>query len=307
MAGTKRLLAGIEAGGTKFVCAIAGRPGDILASVTIPTTSPDETFARALDFFVHEARARGAPIAGVGVAAFGPVGVDPRRADYGVVGATPKLKWRGADYRAGLAALGAPIAVDTDVAAAALAEARAAAAAGGDPRALLAYVTVGSGVGAGVARADGALSGATHYELGHIRPPKDETDAGFEGICPVHGDCLEGLASGPAVLARYGADLGRLGAGHEAIGREARYIAHIALTLTLAHAPHRIAFGGGVMAAPGLLARVREETRRLLNGYLQGPASGDLEDYIVAPLLAGSAGATGALWLAASAAAAARV
>jgi fructokinase len=299
---TQHLLAGIEAGGTKFICALASSPDGAAETASFPTGAPEETFARVIDFFTHEAARRGAAIAGVGVAAFGPVGVDAGAADYGVIGATPKLKWRGVDYRRSLSALAAPIAIDTDVAAAALAEARAE---GGGER-LVAYVTVGTGIGAGLARGGATLMGATHYELGHIRPQKDETDAGFEGVCPSHGDCLEGLACGPAIIARYGADLGRLGPAHEGLAREARYLAQLALTLTLAHAPHKIVFGGGVMKTPGLMDRVREETKRLLNGYMAGPSAGDLDEYITAPRLPDRSGAVGALLLAQRAAEAAR-
>lgn len=289
------MIGGIEAGGTKFVCAVARTPLDIVETATFPTKAPDVTIAQCLSFFEDAARAS-APIEAMGVAAFGPIGVDPQASDYGVVGRTPKPLWSGFDYRKALARLGAAVAVavDTDVNGAALGEWRFGAGRGYNT---VAYVTVGTGIGAGVVKDGRALVGARHAELGHIRPPRDAARDPFSGGCPFHGACLEGLASGPAILARWGTDLSALAPGHPAFDLEADYLAHLMLTITLAYAPERIICGGGVMKAPGLIERVREETHALVAGYVETGDSA-AAPYIAAPALGDRAGVIGALALA---------
>lgn len=287
------MLAGIEAGGTKFACAVGPSPTEIRRKATLETETPAATFAACREFFTRAAAEFGA-LEAIGVAAFGPVGVDPARGDYGVIGRTPKPSWAGANFLAELAPLGAPVVVDTDVNGAGLGEALFGA---GRGYASIAYVTVGTGVGAGVIAGGRPLVGARHYELGHIRPPHDRVRDPFAGACPYHGDCLEGLASGPAILARWGRDLSALGLAHAANDLEAEYIAHLMLTLTLAHAPARIIIGGGVVKAPGLLDKIRDKTRALIAGYVETPETDDAP-YIVAPALGDEAGVTGALALA---------
>lgn len=267
------MLAGIEAGGTKFACAVGPSPTEIRRKATMATETPAATFAACREFFTRAAAEFGA-LEAIGVAAFGPVGVDPARSDYGVIGRTPKPSWAGANFLAELAPLGA-----------------------GRGYASIAYVTVGTGIGAGVIAGGRPLVGARHYELGHIRPPHDRVRDPFAGACPYHGDCLEGLASGPAILARWGRDLSALGLAHAAHDLEAEYIAHLMLTLTLAHAPARIIIGGGVVKAPGLLDKIRDKTRALIAGYVETPETDDAP-YIVAPALGDEAGVTGALALA---------
>jgi fructokinase len=163
----------------------------------------------------------------------------------------------------------------------------------------LAYVTVGTGIGAGILKNGRSLSGTAHFEMGHIYPPHDyETDP-FPGRCPFHKDCLEGLASGPAIIDRWGITLSEMPAGHPAFALQAEYLAHLAVTIILTHMPERIIFGGSVMKAPGLMERLRAATRILLAGYLSGsPAGGDLVDYLVPPALGDHAGVTGALAMA---------
>jgi fructokinase len=287
------LLAGIEAGGTKIVCAVGRAPDDILSIATFPTETPEATLVRCMAFF-NEAAGKDGPIGALGICAFGPIGVDADASDYGVVGRTPKPHWSGFSYPTGFAALGAPIALDTDVNGAALAEWRFGA---GKGLSTIAYVTVGTGIGAGVVKNGRHLIGARHAELGHIRPPRDFGRDPFAGVCPYHGACLEGLASGPAIRARWGADLSALSPGGDAFDLEADYLADLMLTLTLGFAPDRIICGGGVMKAPGLLERVREKTRILIGGYVETPDSASAP-YITAPALGDRAGIVGALALA---------
>lgn len=192
------MLAAIEAGGTKFDCALGPSPDRIVAEATFPTGTPETTFALCRNFFAEAAALHGAPRA-LGVAAFGPLGVDPDASDYGVVGRTPKPSWAGANYLSAFAHQFDRVAVDTDVNGAGLGESAYGAARG---IRTVAYVTVGTGIGAGVLKDGKTLSGRTHYELGHIRPPRDPARDPFPGRCPSHGDCLEGLACGPAIVDR---------------------------------------------------------------------------------------------------------
>lgn len=282
------MLAGIEAGGTKFVCAYGETPESIIRTSTFPTETPETTFAACQSFF----QSAGVAFSAVGVAAFGPLGVDPAAIDYGVIGRTPKPHWAGAGYIEAFCGMAPTIAVDTDVSGAALAEQRFGA---GKGRRVVAYVTVGTGIGAGVVSEGRVLKGRGHYELGHIRPPHDRAKDPFAGRCPAHGDCLEGLASGPAIFDRWAADLSTLVPSHPAHALEAEYLAHLMLTLTLAHAPDVIVLGGGVAKAPGLIDKVRTRTDALIAGYVDMPE-------IAPPALGDRAGVVGALALAEDAA-----
>lgn len=287
----------VEAGGTKTVCAIADGAGALRARLALPTERPDQTFPRIRAFF-EEHISDGHALAAIGVAAFGPVDINPRSPSYGAILATPKPHWSGANFRDALTDLAPKIVVDTDVNGAGLGEWLYGA---GRGVGTLAYVTVGTGIGAGVLTNGHALSGFSHYEMGHIRPGRDCADP-FRGCCPYHGDCLEGLASGPAIAARWGAPLNALtdpDARAAAGDLEARYLAHLAWTLIVTHAPERIVFGGGVMKAPGLIDALRAHTRALVGDYLNHPVlAGDLSGYIVAPALGDDAGVTGAAALA---------
>ncbi|MEZ6001291.1 ROK family protein [Hyphomonas sp.] len=289
------MLGGIEAGGTKIVCAVGSSPDQILASQVIPTADPAASFQQVCAFF-DTAQATHGRIDSIGVAAFGPVDIDPGSPTYGTVQRTVKPGWAGASWVDGLSRLGCPFIVDTDVNGAALGEWRLGA---GKGYATLAYVTVGTGIGAGVLKNGRSMSGSGHYEMGHIYPPHDYESDPFPGRCPLHRDCLEGLASGPAITDRWGVTLSEVPAGHPAFALQAGYLAHLATTITLTHMPDRIIFGGGVMKAPGLMERLRAATRILLADYLSdGPASGDLAGYLVPPALGDEAGVTGALAMA---------
>jgi fructokinase len=279
----RALLGGVETGGTKVVCAVGTGPGDLRERVEFPTTGPEETLGRAVEFF----RAR--PIAALGVASFGPVDVHERSPTWGHVTATPKAGWSHTPVAPVLrAALGVPVGFDTDVGAAALGE-HLWGAGRGCP--LLVYVTVGTGIGSGIVAGGRPLRGLVHSEIGHVRVPHDRERDPFGGICPFHGDCLEGLASGPALAARWGRPASELAPDHAAWPLEAEYLALMCLDLACVISPHRIVLGGGVMHAPGLLDRVRRGLDDLLAGYVAAPD-------LAAPGLGGDAGVLGAIALA---------
>jgi fructokinase len=289
------LYGGIEAGGSKFVCAVGTGPGDVRAEVRFPTTTPEATIGRAIDFLIGQEAAHG-PLSAVGVASFGPLDPSPESPTYGFITTTPKPGWAHADFVGRLRArLACPIAFDTDVNAAALAEWRWGA---GRGLGVLVYLTVGTGIGGGIAVNGRPLHGLVHPEMGHARPPRDPADR-FAGVCPYHGDCLEGLSSGPAIERRWGAKAEDLPDDHPAWAMEAGYLAWEAANLACTVSPHRIVLGGGVMERASLFPRVRARTRELLAGYIRSPRiMGDIDGYIVPPALGSRAGVLGAIALA---------
>jgi fructokinase len=291
------LLGGIEAGGTKFVCTVGTGIDDVRAETRILTTTPADTLAAVVRFFEDAARAHG-PLAAIGVGAFGPIDLHQSSPTFGCITTTPKPGWAGTDIAGTLRrALGVPVAFDTDVNAAALGEWRHGAARGLDT---FVYLTVGTGIGGGGLVGGRLLHGLVHPEMGHLRVPHDPAADPFPGVCPFHGDCLEGLASGPAMAARWGAPAETFDADHPAWALEARYLALALHNIVCTLSPQRIVIGGGVMAQPALLPRVRAELTALLNGYVQAPAVIEqMAAYVVAPVLGGRAGVAGALVLAA--------
>lgn len=288
------LYGGIEAGGTKFVCMVGRGPDSIVAETTFPTAEPAETINRAIDFFRVSA---GGALAALGVASFGPVDLSPNSPTYGYITTTPKPGWAWTNIVGSLSsALNVPVVFDTDVNGAAYGEYRWGAARGLSPTV---YVTVGTGIGGGVISCRRPLHGLVHPEIGHMLIPHDRAADPFDGICPFHGDCLEGLASGPAIGRRWGQPAETLPPHHEAWSLEARYLGLAAVNLILCHSPLRVILGGGVMQQPGLIAMVREEVERLMAGYLQVPSvARELDRYIVPPALGGKAGVLGAIALA---------
>ena len=280
----------VEAGGTKFVLALADADGKLLDQTRIATTTPDATFAELKRWFGAAAARHGA-IAAFGVGSFGPIGIDPARADYASFTTTPKPGWAGASFAAALAGFGVPLRLDTDVNAAALGEWLAGA---GQGCGSLAYTTIGTGIGTGVLKGGAILSGWSHYEAGHLLIRRDPARDGFAGLCPYHGDCLEGIASGPAIQARWGHDLSQ--ANTEEVALVADYIAQLAAALVLLHRPERLIFGGGVAKAPGMIEQIRTLARAKLAGYIP-EWDEDLTPRIVPPALGDLAGITGAIEL----------
>jgi fructokinase len=273
------LYGGIEAGGTKWVCAVGTGPDDLRDTVTFATTTPEETIGRAAGFFA----AHDGALAAVGVGSFGPIDVAR-----GTITTTPKAGWAGVGVVAALgAALGRPVAFDTDVNAAALGEQRWGAAVGLDT---FCYVTVGTGIGGGAVVGGRLLHGLVHPELGHMRIPHDRAADPFAGACPFHGDCFEGLASGEAIRQRWGRPGDQL--RDDAVWRlEADYLALGLVNVISTLSPQRIIVGGGVMKTPGLLELVRTRVEELVGGYVESAE-------IVAPGLGDRAGVLGALELA---------
>jgi fructokinase len=283
----------IEAGGTKFVCGLMNSPEDDRAIATIATTTPDETIRKVCDFF-EEAQSEYGNIAAFGIASFGPLQLDQTDSEWGALLRTPKPGWSGVNFMAQLARhFDRRCAIDTDVSAAALAESVY-----GCARGLrsAAYVTVGTGIGAGLVIDGATVNGFGHPEAGHIRPPRFAKDLAFPGICPFHGDCLEGLASGPAIVQRWGKPLSELPPEHAAHDVIAWYLGVLAITLVAVVSPHRIIFGGGVMQTPGLIERIRFHAAQLGGPYLFGARS--IDELICMPELGTRAGLTGAFELA---------
>lgn len=280
---------GVEGGGTKFVCVVGTSPDDIRAETRIPTASADETLTTVVGFFADR------DVDAVGVAHFGPLDLDPASPTYGHVISSPKPGWSGADVVGTLGeALGVPVGLDTDVNGAALGEARWGVGQGLDP---LLYVTIGTGIGGGAVINGATMHGLMHPEMGHIRIPR-HADDDFAGNCGWHGDCLEGLAAGPAIAERWGRPAEDLGGDTEAaVTIEAYYLGAAMATYTLVLSPQRIVLGGGVMGLPGLLEATTAAMVEQLGGYL-GSAPVDADDYLVAPGLGSRSGVLGALVLA---------
>jgi fructokinase len=291
------LFGGIEAGGTKFVCAVGTGPADLRAETRFPTTTPEETLGQAIDFFREQAGALGEPLAALGVASFGPL--DPNRASptYGHITTTPKPDWAHADVVGPLkAALELPVAFDTDVNGAALGEHRWGAAQGLHT---FVYLTIGTGLGGGAMVEGRLLHGLLHPEMGHVLLPHDWDEDPFPGTCPYHGDCFEGLAAGPALEARWGQPGETLPPDHPAWPLEAHYLALGLMSYVLTLSPQRIILGGGVMQQPHIFPLVRQELLELLNGYVQAPEILEgMDDYVVPPGLGNRAGVLGAIALA---------
>jgi fructokinase len=295
-----RSFGAVEAGGTKFVCAIGDGNGQILAELRFPTTDPASTLAAVRDFFGERSGSHGA-LSAIGVGSFGPVILDRQSAQYGFIGKTPKPGWSDVDIVGMLAReFACPVGFDTDVNAGALAEHRWGAA---RDIANLVYLTVGTGIGGGVLIDGAPLHGLMHPEVGHIYPRRHPFDTRFPGICPFHGDCLEGLASGPAILARCGADLSNLDAAHVQWEIQADYLGQLCAQLVLTLSPQRIIMGGGVMAQERLFPDIRQRSLHWLGGYIdRSEILGDIDHYIVPPALGANAGVLGALALAIGAA-----
>jgi fructokinase len=289
------LLGGIEAGGTKILCAVADMDGSVIADLRIATTTPAETLDAASRFFETVIAERG-PLAALAIGSFGPLSLNPAAPDYGRITSTPKPGWQDVDIVGHIRrTVAAPILLDTDVNAAAVGEHLFGSGQGLES---FCYVTVGTGIGVGLFINGAPHGGANHPEAGHIVLPRAPGDAQFAGICPYHGDCLEGLACGPAMEARWGQAAETLAPDHAGWDIEADYLAGLCATLTYTVRPDRIIIGGGVMQNAALYGRVRRLLRAKLAGYDASMRNLDMDDYVAAPSAGPSAGLTGALALA---------
>lgn len=285
-----KLLGAIEAGGTKFVCGIGNEDGTIIERISFPTTTPEETMGQVLDYFSTK------NVEAIGLGAFGPIDPVLGSPTYGYITTTPKPHW-GQYNLVGTVAehFNVPIGFDTDVNGAALGEYKWGAAQGLDS---CLYITVGTGIGAGAVVGGKLVHGLSHPEMGHILVRRHPEDT-YEGFCPYHGDCLEGLAAGPAIGKRWGVPAGELPIDHPAWEMEAHYLAHALMNYVLILSPQKIVMGGGVMKQSQLFPLIRTKLQELLQGYVQHPAlNKDIESYVVPPQLGDNAGLTGALGLA---------
>ena len=290
------LYGGIEGGGTKFVCAVGTGPSDIRAETRFPTTTPEETMAQAVDFFKQQ-EVKFGKLDSIGFACFGPLDPKPDSATYGHILPTPKPGWSNSNVVGALrSSFDIPIHFDTDVNGAAFGESR-----WGSARGLqtFIYLTIGTGIGGGAYVEGRLLHGLLHPEMGHIPLPHDHEKDPFEGVCPFHGDCFEGLASGVAVEKRWGQSGSSLPSDHPAWNLEAEYISNALAAYCYTLSPQRIIIGGGVGQLPHLLKKVQRRTRELINGYIQSPSITEhIESFIVTPDLGNQAGVLGAIALA---------
>jgi fructokinase len=289
------LFGGIEAGGTKFVCAVGSGPHDVRATTRFATTTPEETIGRAIAFFEEQARKE--PLAAIGIASFGPVDPNPDSPTFGYITTTPKAGWAHTEFAGPIGrALGVPVGFDTDVNGAAQGEHRWGAAQGLDT---FIYLTIGTGVGGGGMANGRPMHGLVHPEMGHVRLPHDWQADPFPGACPYHGDCLEGMANGPAIEQRWGERGENLPPDHPAWALEAHYLALALTNFITVLSPQRIIMGGGVMQQPRIFPLVRQEVQALLNRYIHAPEILErIDEYIVPPGLGDQAGVLGAIALA---------
>jgi fructokinase len=285
------MLGGIEAGGTKFVCAVGTGPND-LQTATIRTTTPEETIPSALEFFQKYAALKA-----IGIGSFGPVDLQPESKTFGFITSTPKLAWANFDLKGSVErGLNVPVEFDTDVNAAIRGEVRWGGALGLTDAV---YLTVGTGIGGGAIAHGRVVHGLVHPEMGHLRIPHDLRRDPFAGICPYHGDCLEGLACGPALQARWGKPATELGEGHEAWALEAHYLGLALVNVLLTLSPQRIILGGGVMQNQFLFPVIRSEVVRTLGGYVRHASILEhVDEFIVPPRLGNDVGVLGALAMA---------
>ena len=283
---------GIETGGSKWECAIGTGPDGLRATATIPTTTPEETIERTVAFFEREG-----PVDAIGIGSFGPVDQKLTSPTWGHITTTPKPGWAHTDVGQEIRRrLSVPVAFDTDVNAAALGEHRWGAAQGLDT---FCYITVGTGIGGGGMARGKLLHGLVHPEFGHMRIPHDLGMDPFAGVCPYHGDCWEGLASGRAVEARWGRPAAELADDPAVWELQAHYLALGLVCVICVLSPERILIGGGVMSRPTLLPLVQREVSRLMNGYMEKAAFGDgIAGYVTLPALGSRSGVLGAIALA---------
>ncbi len=293
---TPQLLGGIEGGGTKFVCAVGTGPHSIRAEARFQTTSPEETMALVVDFFKQQEKNFG-KLSSIGFACFGPLDPNPGSPTFGHILPTPKPGWTNANVVGILRnSFDVPIAFDTDVNGAALGEWR-----WGKGQGLqnFIYLTVGTGIGGGAFVEGKLLHGLIHPEMGHVPLSHDKVKDPFEGVCPFHGDCFEGLASGVAIEKRWKRSGNTLAKDHPAWDLEAEYIAQALASYSFTLSPQRIIIGGGVGSLEHLLPKIQQKTKQFINGYIQSPAILEhIETYIVNPGLGNRSGMLGAIALA---------
>ncbi len=276
------LLGSIEAGGTKFVCAIGNENYQIKDQITFPTTTPAETLQKTVDYFKQFA------VDAIGIASFGPIEVRKTAPNYGYITDTPKKGWANTDFVGRLTkTIKVPVFFTTDVNGSAYGEYVMAQLANEDVDSLV-YYTIGTGVGGG-AIINGKLVGSLgHPEMGHVKVKRHPDDMNFAGVCPFHQDCLEGLVSGPTFKARLNKPGEEVPLSNPVWDIMSYYVAQAALQATLILRPDKIVFGGGVTSEQ-FLEKVRRDFKALLNDYVHVPS---LEKYITMPEIINNGSAT---------------
>ena len=284
------MLGAIEAGGTKFVCAVGTKEGELIERIQIDTVTPKETMPKVIEFFQKY------QIEALGIGSFGPIDIDKTSDTYGNITSTPKPGWGDYPFVGTMKeAFNIPIEFNTDVNGAALGELMHGAAQGLDS---CLYITVGTGIGAGAAVRGKLLQGLSHPEMGHVLVRRHPEDT-YKGHCPYHGDCAEGMAAGPAIEERWGEKGIQLADRQEVWEMEAYYLAQALMQYILILSPKKIIMGGGVMKQAQIFSLVRQQLQELLNGYVAVPQITEhIDEYIVSPGLGDDAGIIGALMLA---------
>lgn len=290
---------GIEAGGTKFNCIIAEDPEHILAEKRIATTDPEQTIHETLQFIQQSAGSSHQKMTAIGIGSFGPLDLNPHSPNFGSITSTPKTAWKNFNIKHAFEdALQIPVIIDTDVNAAAYGEFLWGA---GKGKRYVLYVTIGTGIGGGFVIDGIPYHGMLHPEMGHIYLPDSNAKVPFKGVCPYHSNCFEGLASGPALQARWGTEASLLPKDHPAWKEEAHTIALALCSYICILSPDILILGGGVMQQDQLFPLIRRETVQLLNGYIQAEnIVKNMDTYIVPPALGSKAGVLGSLALARS-------
>lgn len=281
-------LGGLEAGGTKMVCAIGDEYGKITDTYVIPTKEPKDTIPLLFDYFKSN------NVEALGIGSFGPIDLNKNSKTYGYITTTPKKGWSNFDMVGAFKALDVPIGFDTDVNGSALGEHTYGKGQGVDN---LVYITVGTGIGAGIISEGRLLHGMFHPEAGHMLLKRHKDDMDFESFCPYHDNCLEGLAAGPAIEKRWNKKAYDIPVNHKAWEIESYYLAQALVNMTLILGTQRFILGGGVMHQLNLFPMIREEFKKQLNGYIVTKEIEDLENFIIPQSLDDKQGILGAIKL----------
>lgn len=291
-----QVYAGIEAGGTKWVCMIANHPEDIRGTTRFTTRDPEQTIGEAIEFIKSQV-ATGEQLKGIGIGSFGPLDLNQESPTFGFITTTPKPGWAGTDLlKTFQETFDLPVALDTDVNAAALGEQRWGA---GQGLKDFIYLTIGTGIGGAAMTNARLVHGLIHPEMGHLRVPHDWDQDPFPGVCPYHGDCLEGLANGPAIASRWQKTAEELPPGHPGWDLEAHYLAMGIVNLIVTLSPQKVILGGGVMKQEQLFPMIRTKVQEVLGSYITAPEILErIDQYIVPPGLGPQAGVLGAIALA---------
>jgi fructokinase len=290
-----KLFAGIEGGGTKFITIITNEKFELIDKIRVDTTTPEETLEKTC-LFINKHNQNN-EITAIGITCFGPIDLNRKSLSFGSIVNTPKPYWSNFPiYSYIKKRFKVPIDITTDVNGSALAEGYWG---GGKDVKNFIYMTIGTGIGIGVIIDGKIAQGGSHFESGHMLIPHDTYKDNFNGICPFHGDCLEGLASGPALKERWHVKSALyLPPDHSAWDLEAEYISSALVNLILCYSPQKIILGGGVMKQTQLLHKIRKLTKDKMNNYTAPELEEENDKFIILQQLQDISGAFGATLLA---------